>query len=107
MIFYTLQGPGQTLEIFEDKLRIHYNGIFSFMSKKPEWIEFQMSELSRFEISVPQYIFCGKLEWQTFSGEVGTFKFSTSARMVVKIEKYIQKKVIKNHTIHMPLNKVA
>jgi hypothetical protein len=61
-------------------------------------MEWQICALSHFEITVPKFfIFSGKLQWSTFEGSAGTFRFSTNALMVKKIETYIQKRVLKNH----------
>lgn len=98
MIFYTLQGPTYELEIYEDKIRLVKKPWISIFSRKPETDTFPINDLSHFEIAVPKFMFfSGKLHWTTFKGETGTFRFSTNATMVKKIETYLQKRVIKNH----------
>ncbi|MFP5387059.1 MAG: hypothetical protein ACLGHN_13345 [Bacteriovoracia bacterium] len=98
MIFYTLQGPGYELEIHDDKLRIIRKSWFSFLGKNSSSLTWEIKDLSQFNITVPKFfMISGKIEWQTFKGEKGHFRFSTNPLMVKKIEAYIQKKVIKNH----------
>lgn len=98
MIFYTLKGPSYELEIYEDKIKLIRKNWLSYFSKTPDCHTWKISELSQFEIAVPKFMMIsGKLQWQTFSGETGTFRFSTTPAMVKKIETYLQKRVIKNH----------
>lgn len=97
MIFYTLQGPAYELEIYEDKIKLVKKS-WAIFSRKQNIDTFSINELSKFEITVPKFLFfSGKLHWETFKGETGTFRFSTNPLMVKKIETYIQKRVIKNH----------
>ena len=98
MIFYTLKGPSYELEIYEDKIKLIRKNWLSFFSRTPDSHVWKISELSQFEIAVPKFMMIsGKLQWQTFSGETGSFRFSTTPAMVKKIETYLQKRVIKNH----------
>ncbi len=98
MIFYTLKGPSYELEIYEDKIKLIRKNWLSFFSKTPHTHTWQIAELSQFEIAVPKFMMIsGKLQWQTFKGETGSFRFSTTPAMVKKIETYLQKRVIKNH----------
>lgn len=97
MIFYTLQGPNYNLEIHDDKIRLCKTGWFKHLSREPKVIDWDLTQLSQFEISIPQYILWGKIEWRTFEGDQGSFRFSTDAAMVKKIEKYLQKLIIRNH----------
>ena len=98
MIFYTLKGPSYELEIYEDKLRLVKKPWIKIFSRKPETLDWPIKELSQFEITVPKFMMVsGKLEWHTFSGDVGQFRFTTTPAMVKKIETYLQKRVIKNH----------
>ena len=100
MIFYTLQGPGYELEIHEDKLRIIRKNWFSFLRVQTSSSVWEIKDLSQFNITVPKFfMISGKIEWQTFKGEKGHFRFSTNPVMVKKIEAYIQKRVIKNHQL--------
>lgn len=97
MIFYTLQGPAYELEIYEDKIKLVKKS-WAIFSRKHEIDTFSINELSKFEITVPKFLFfSGKLHWETFKGDTGHFRFSTNPQMVKKIETYIQKRVIKNH----------
>jgi hypothetical protein len=110
LIFYTLQGPAYELEIYEDKIRLVKKFWTQIFSRKNEKDTFRINELSHFEITVPKFlIFSGKLQWTTFSGETGSFRFSTNPVMVKKIETYLQKRVIKNHQQvsfqNLPVNK--
>ena len=97
MIFYTLQGPNYNLEIHDDKLRLLRKGWLKHLSREPSTVDWDLASLSHFEISIPQYILWGKIEWKTFDGSEGSFRFSTDAAMVKKIEKYLQKLIIRNH----------
>lgn len=98
MIFYTLKGPSYELEIYEDKIKLIRKNWLSFLSRTPDTQTWQIADLSQFEIAVPKFMMIsGKLHWQTFSGETGSFRFSTTPAMVKKIETYLQKRVIKNH----------
>jgi hypothetical protein len=97
LIFYTLQGPNHHLEIHDDKLRLIRSGWFYRLSKEPRHIDWDLETLAHFEITIPQYILWGKLEWRNFDGAQGSFRFSTDAAMVKKIEKYLQKLIIRNH----------
>jgi len=98
LIFYTLKGPSYELEIYEDKIRLVKKPWVKIFSRKQETLEYPIKELSQFEITVPKFMMVsGKLEWHTFGGEVGQFRFTTTPAMVKKIETYLQKRVIKNH----------
>lgn len=107
MIFYTLQGPSHIMEIHDDKIRLIRKGWFSSLSRKPIYQDWAIQGLAHFEIAVPQYILWGKLEWHSFDGHRGSFRFSTNALMVKKIEKYLQKLIVKNHQkiIELPKKK--
>jgi hypothetical protein len=108
LIFYTLKGPSYELEIYQDKLRLVKKPWIRIFSRKQETLEWPIKELSHFEITVPKFMMVsGKLEWQTFKGEVGHFRFNTTPAMVKKIEAYLQKRVIKNHqAMHEAQSKV-
>lgn len=97
MIFYTLQGPTSKLEIYADKMRLVKKNWAYLLSRKVEIDTWNINELSQFEITVPKFLFfSGKIEWNTFNGEKGMFRFSTNAQMMKKIEIYLQKRVLKN-----------
>lgn len=98
MIFYTLCGPRYKLEIHDDKIKLLRR--WPTFSKKTPLLNWDIDTLSQFEMTIPQYIVWGKLEWTSFDGKKGSFRFSTDANMVRKIEKYIQKKIMKNHQRH-------
>lgn len=98
MIFYTLQGPSFKLVIHEDKICLEKKPWTQLFSKKDLQETFPINELSKFEIAAPKFMFfSGKLYWETFTGQTGTFRFTTHPLMVRKIEIYLQKRVFKNH----------
>lgn len=98
MIFYTLNGPKYELEIYEDKIRLVKKPWMKIFSKTPDVHTWEIKELSQFHVTVPKFMMIsGKIEWNTFKGETGAFRFSTTPAMVKKIETYLQKRVIKNH----------
>ena len=96
MIFYTLQGPGYKLEVHEEKMYLLKRGWLRFFSKRSEIEAWELNELSSFEITVPKFIFTGKVSWTSFDGRSGTFRFSTNFQMMKKIELYFRKRVMKN-----------
>lgn len=103
LIFYTLQGPTSKLEIYEDEIRLIRKTWARLFGKNEFPDRFKIHELSHFEITVPKFLFVsGKIEWSTFNGEKGAFRFSTNPAMVKKIEIYLQKRVIKNHQLSRP-----
>lgn len=75
---------------------LHKKGWIKYLSRQPHTINFPMSKLINFEISVPKMVLWGKLEWKTSDGTKGSFLFSTDSEMVKKIEKYMQHKLDKN-----------
>jgi hypothetical protein len=96
MIFYTLQGPKSKLEIHHDKLKLTNRAFWNIFSSKKNQTEWKLSELSHFKITVPKFIW-GKLEWSTSDGNKESFRFTTNSEMMKKIEKYMQKVIIKNY----------
>lgn len=97
MIYYTLKGPSHSLEIHDDKiLLIKRTWLRLFSSKMPPKV-WTMEGLAQFNITIPQYLLWGKVEWSSFDGNHGTFRFSTNPIMMKKIELYLQKRIIKNH----------
>lgn len=98
MIFYTLKGPSYELEIYEDKIRLINKSWLRIFSRKQDIHDWEIKDLSQFEITVPKFMMVsGKIEWHTFGGDIGQFRFTTTPAMVKKIETYLQKRVIKNH----------
>lgn len=95
MIFYTLQGPKYKLEIHDDKIKLIKKVWWSMFSSKNEVLEWRLDELSQFQIAVPKFIW-GKLEWASFNGNKTSFRFSTNAVMMDKIEKYVHRLILKN-----------
>lgn len=95
MIFYTLQGPTYHLEIHEDKIKLIPKSWAKIFTPKNEVLEWKLQDLAQFQISVPKFVW-GKLEWSTFDGRKGVYRFTTNAAMVSKIEKYLHKLIIKN-----------
>lgn len=98
MIFYTIQGPKFKLEIHDDKLKLIKKGLFAFLSKQKESPSYPLSEIIHFEVISSKFILWGKLEFTMSNGEKREIRFSTNQQMMNKIEKYIQKIVIKNCT---------
>jgi hypothetical protein len=98
MIFYTIQGPKYRMEIHDDKIRLVKKGIFSFFSKFDENSTYPLSELIHFEVTSSKFILWGKIEFTMSTGEKKMVRFSTGQQMMNKIEKYIQKIVVKNCT---------
>ncbi len=96
MIFYTVKGPKYHLEIHDDQMKLKRQGWLNFFLKKEHDQRWDLNNLSHFQITIPQYLFWGKLEWESFDGKKGCFRFSTNSVMVTKIEKYLQKRIIKN-----------
>ena len=95
MIFYTLQGPKYKLEIHDDRIKLIRKPWWTIFSTKNEILEWKLEELSQFQISGPKFIW-GKLEWANFNGNKSSFRFSTNAMMMDKIEKYVHKLILKN-----------
>lgn len=80
------------------------------LSRKNKVQEFPLNELSQFQINT--HFVWGKLEWATFEGQKTSFRFSTNAAMMEKIEKYMHKLIIKNfqkrqHGVHLHQKKAA
>ena len=96
MIFYTLQGPSYKLEIHEDTIRLVKKSWFKALTKNSPVEAWEIQGLAKFEIAVPKLIW-GKLAWESFDGNKGTFRFTTTPAMVKKIETYLQKRILKNH----------
>lgn len=60
-------------------------------------MSWNIEELNQFEITSPNIFSWGRLEWKSFDGKTGSCRFFTDTAMVKKIEKYLQKKIVKNH----------
>ena len=98
LLFYTIQGPGYCLEIHQEKISLVKKNWLPRITKDLHALTWEIDDLKNFEISAPKFLFfSGKITWETFSGEIGKFKFSTSPIMVKKIETYLQKRIMKNH----------
>lgn len=96
MIFYTLQGLNYKLEIYTDKIKLIKRPWLAFFTKTP-WIQsWEIDQLEAFQVTTPKVFFSGKLQWKTFGGDQVTFRFTTTALMVDKIELYFQKRIAKN-----------
>lgn len=94
MIFYTIQGPGHELEIHDDKMKLTKKPWLKQFSRKDAVRVWELKNLSGFELT-PNF-FWGKIEWRAEDGTKGSFRFSTNPEMVRKIEKYMQKMILKN-----------
>jgi len=97
VIFYTLQGPKYKIEIHDDKIKLIRKGIWGWLSPKSKETIIQLSELSIFQASSPSLIGYGKLECSTFNGKKIVLRFSTNSQMMSKIERYMQKIILKNY----------
>lgn len=109
MIFYTLQGPGHNLEIHDEKICLTRKSFWSWLTLKKVVMSWNIDELSQFEMSSSRMLLLGKLEWKTFDGKSGACRFFTDPAMVKKIEKYLQKKILRNHQKlgkHYPLEEI-
>ncbi len=95
LIFYSLKGPKYKLEIHDDKLKLIKRAWWVPFASKGEILEWKLSDLSQFQIATPKLVW-GKLEWSNFDGKKASFRFSTNAIMMDKIEKYMHKLIIKN-----------
>jgi hypothetical protein len=95
MIYYTLQGPIYKLEIHDDKIKLVPRGWAIVLTSKNRMREWRLSELTQFQICTSKFVW-GKLEWSTGDGSKGSFRFTTNTVIVAKIEKYLQKLIIKN-----------
>lgn len=95
MIHYTLEGPKHRLEIHEDKIKLVTKPLWNLFKKKNEIKEWSLQELSQFQINITKFVW-GKLEWSTFEGTTCSFRFSTNIVMMIKIERYMHKLIIKN-----------
>ncbi len=96
MIFYTVQGLNYKLEIYTDKIKLIKRPWLVFFTKTP-WVQsWDIDQLETFQVTTPKVFFSGKLKWQTFNGDGITFRFTTTAPMVSKIELYFQKRIAKN-----------
>ena len=95
MIFYTLKGPRNKLEIHDNKIKLVKSAWWSIFSPKDEMLEWDLNEIAKFQI-VKTHFFWGKLEWANFEGQKCSFRFSTNLIMMDKIEKYIHKLILRN-----------
>lgn len=103
MIFYTLRGPTHTLEIHDDKLHLHKKSWIKFLTKEPHKFSIEIDQLKNFEVSSPKFLFWGRLKWITNEGQRGSFRFTTNSTMMMKIERYMQKRIEKNQQkVFMP-----
>lgn len=95
MIFYTIKGPKNQLEIHHDKIKLVKSNWWSLFSPKDEKLEWGLHEIAHFQI-IRSHLFWSKLEWANFDGHKCSFRFSTNLTMMDKIEKYVHKLIIKN-----------
>lgn len=97
MIHYTVNGPKFKLLVHDDKISLErrvWSKLFTFKKREGAW---DLEGLQKFNIT-DTYLFWGKLEWESFDGVKGSFWFSTNHEIVSKIEKYMHKKILKNHS---------
>ncbi len=96
MIFYTLSGPKFTLEVHDDKIKLVRRAWWKLISREPQICTWEVQNLATFTMTNPSFLRMGRLEWQSHNGHKGSFRFTTNAEMVKKIERYLQEKIIKN-----------
>jgi hypothetical protein len=97
MIFYTILGPSHLIEIHEDKIILMKRTWLKLVTGSGPIKIWKLDDLAQFNITIPQYLLWGKVEWKSFDGHSGAFRFSTNTLMMKKIELYLQKKILKNH----------
>ena len=95
MIFYSLKGPNYRLEIHDHKLKLVSRTWWAIFASRHETTEWKLDEINHFQITVPKFLW-GKLEWSTVDGKKGSFRFTTNSTIMEKIEKYMNKLIIKN-----------
>jgi hypothetical protein len=95
LIFYTLKGPRNKLEIHEDKLKLVKAAWWRILSPKNEQTEWKLSELTKFQANDPKHLW-GNLQWSTKEGVEHSFRYSTNTLMMKKIELYMQKVIERN-----------
>lgn len=101
MIFYTISGPASYLEIRDDQLILKSQGPFSVFKKKTTEAVIPIQHIRQFMVS-RQFGVMGKIVFsdgeQTYS-----FTFSSPFKMVQMIEKYMQKRILKNIQASAPV----
>ncbi|MFY7992503.1 MAG: hypothetical protein ACOVP4_04345 [Bacteriovoracaceae bacterium] len=101
MIFYTIRGPASCLEIRDDQLILKSQGPFSVFKKKSSEAVIPLPQIRQFMVSRHLGVM-GKIVFsdgeQTYS-----FTFSSSFKMVQMIEKYMQKRILKNIQASAPV----
>lgn len=100
MIFYTIQGPGYELEIHDDKMKLTKKTWLKQLSRKDAVKTWELKSLAGFEMTAPHFFLWGKIEWKSEDGSRESFRFSTNPEMVKKIERYMQKMILKNIQRH-------
>ncbi len=101
MIFYTILGPSHLIEIHDDKIILMKRTWLKLVTGSGPMKTWKLDDLSQFSITIPQYLLWGKVEWKSFDGNAGAFRFSTNSLMMKKIELYLQKRILKNHQKHL------
>ena len=106
MIFYTINGPTQCLEIRDDHMILKSRGALSWFTTKPVEMMMPLTEIRQFMVE-RSYGVMGKIVIS--NGDKTHFMtFSSSYKMVQMIEKYMQKKIIKNiHNLQKKDNVIA
>jgi hypothetical protein len=96
VIFYTIQGPAYELEIHDDKMKLTRKTWLRTFTRKDPMKVWDLKSLAGFQITTSHFWMWGKIQWKDEDGSYETFRFSTNPEMVRKIEKYMQKIILKN-----------
>ncbi len=94
VIFYTISGPTMSLEIRDDHLLIKSRGPLSWFLSKELECTMPLDQIRQFMVT-RNYAVMGKI---TVSNGENTYSmtFSSPFKMVQMIEKYMQKRILKN-----------
>lgn len=93
MIFYTISGPTTNLEIRDDQLIVKSKGPFSWLHKKESDVTIPLNQIRQFMVT--RNLLMGKI---VISNGEQTYQmsFTSPYKMVQMIEKYMQKRILKN-----------
>lgn len=94
MIFYTISGPAMKLEIRDDQLIIKSKSLFSWFNGKEAECTMPLDQIRQFMVT-RTYGVMGKI---TISNGENSYSltFTSPYKMVQMIEKYMQKRILKN-----------
>lgn len=94
MIFYTISGPAMKLEIRDDQLIIKSKSLLSWFNGKEAECTMPLDQIRQFMVT-RTYGVMGKI---TISNGENSYSltFTSPYKMVQMIEKYMQKRILKN-----------